>query len=341
MTIANATPFTLTNGTTADATQVQANFDQLIANVNANAAANGANSDITSLTGLTTPLGRTYGGSQFYIGGTSTGAADAQVVATLVPTTGFSLYAGVMVAFIAGFNNTAATTLNVFGSGAKNVFRQISTGAAACVGGEIKAGQLVLVVYDGTQFQLLTDGYLSTPLLRSLGALTVVAGNILYGSGAAAVSVLAPGTSGQFLTSGGAGAPTWTTPNTFSTQAEMETGTSTTTMVSPGRQHFHPGHPKAWANFEQSGTHSGNGYNVSSYTDNGTGLTEIAWTTAFSAATYGVTGWARATGIPSVLILTAKSSGTYTTAAIEVAVSDVNQIDRDTTQAAISAFGDI
>ena len=298
MTIANAPPFTLTNGVTGDATQVMANFNQLIANVNANAAANGANSDITSLTGLTTPLGRTYGGAQFYVGGTSTGSGNAHVVASAVPA-GFSLYTGVMVAFISGFNNSGATTLNFGGSGVKNVFRQISTGAVACVGGEIVAGQVLIAVYDGTQWQLVTDGYLSTPLLRSLGGLNVVAGDILYGSGAATLAVLAPGISGQVLTSGGAGAPTWGTPSTNATAAEMEAASSTTAWSTPGLQQRHPGHPKAWARWTPRGTNGActvtSSYNVSGVTRDAGGTYTVSFTTPFSDTTYSMVGSQRFT----------------------------------------------
>lgn len=63
MAIVSSLPFALTNGTTADATQVQANFNQLVSNVNANAAENGVNSSITQMTGLTTPLSITQGGT--------------------------------------------------------------------------------------------------------------------------------------------------------------------------------------------------------------------------------------------------------------------------------------
>lgn len=62
-TIINPLPNTLTNGTTADANQVMANFDQIVEDVNANAAGTGTNSDITELTGLTTPLSVPQGGT--------------------------------------------------------------------------------------------------------------------------------------------------------------------------------------------------------------------------------------------------------------------------------------
>ena len=62
MTIINPLPNDFVNGTTIDATQVNANFSQIVTNVNANAAANGANDDITSLNALTTPIPPTAGG---------------------------------------------------------------------------------------------------------------------------------------------------------------------------------------------------------------------------------------------------------------------------------------
>lgn len=45
-------PFVFSNGTTADATQVNADLNQIVSNVNANAAANGANGDITSMSAV-------------------------------------------------------------------------------------------------------------------------------------------------------------------------------------------------------------------------------------------------------------------------------------------------
>lgn len=68
-TIISALPYTLTNGTTADAAQVMADFSQIVTQVNANAAASGANSDITSLVAvtsigpLTSPITITQGGT--------------------------------------------------------------------------------------------------------------------------------------------------------------------------------------------------------------------------------------------------------------------------------------
>lgn len=56
-------PYTLTNGQTADATQVMANFNSILSCANTNVARAGANSDITSLSGLSTPLSAAQGGT--------------------------------------------------------------------------------------------------------------------------------------------------------------------------------------------------------------------------------------------------------------------------------------
>lgn len=66
--------------------------------------------------------------------------------------------------------------------------------------------------------------------------------------------------------------------------AEMEAGTDTTRAVTPGNQHRHPGHPKAWANGTVSGTANAS-YGITSITDTGAGLATFNFTTAFSAAT--------------------------------------------------------
>jgi hypothetical protein len=152
-TIIGTLPFTLQNGTIADANQVMADFNTIIASVNANAANSGANSNITALNGLTTPLVYTSGGTSSYIGGTSSGSANAQVVASPIPG-GFNLITGKSIIFVAGFTNNGPTTLNVNATGVTNVFKQTASGAIAMAGGEIVAGQLYTATFDGTEYQI-------------------------------------------------------------------------------------------------------------------------------------------------------------------------------------------
>jgi len=62
MSVIPSLPVNILNGTVADATQVMANFNAIVTSVNANAANNGLNSNITVLTGLTTALSSSQGG---------------------------------------------------------------------------------------------------------------------------------------------------------------------------------------------------------------------------------------------------------------------------------------
>ena len=145
-------PFTLTNGTIADATQVMADYNALVTCLT-NAAAAGANNDITALLALTTPLTPAKGGTPVFLGGTSTGSSNAYVVATAVPA-GFSLTNQYTVIFAPNFTNTGAATLAVNGLTAKAIEKQTATGLAALVANDIQTGQLVVARYDGTQFEI-------------------------------------------------------------------------------------------------------------------------------------------------------------------------------------------
>jgi hypothetical protein len=78
MAIFSSMPNTLTNGQTADATQVMANFNQLVNNGNTGCAALGANNDITSLSALSTPLSTGQGGT-----GQTTGVPGTLVFSTV------------------------------------------------------------------------------------------------------------------------------------------------------------------------------------------------------------------------------------------------------------------
>lgn len=81
-----------------------------------------------------------------------TGVANAYV-ATLSPALG-AYAAGVLVQFKATNVNTTASTVNVNGLGAKTIKKL--DGVTDLVSGDIKAGQIVELEYDGTNFQMLS-----------------------------------------------------------------------------------------------------------------------------------------------------------------------------------------
>jgi hypothetical protein len=80
--------------------------------------------------------------------GTISGADT--ITGSLVPA--LTAYAaGQMFYFVAAGDNTGAVTLNINSLGAKNVTKN---GATALAAAEIKSGQTVAVIYDGTRFQI-------------------------------------------------------------------------------------------------------------------------------------------------------------------------------------------
>ena len=72
----------------------------------------------------------------------------------------------------------------------------------------------------------------------------------------------------------------------IATQANQETGTDTTTLVTSGRQHFHPSASKAWLLNTGNGSTITSSYNITSVTDTGTGKLTVTIATDFSSADY-------------------------------------------------------
>lgn len=146
-------PFNLINGITADATQVMANYNALVACLQLAAHA-GNNTDITSISGLTTPLPPAQGGSAIFAGANGVLAANNYTVATTVPAN-YTLQKGYTVVFVANAGNTGPVTLTVGATGPVNIYHQTTTGPAPLTGLEIAANDIVVAVYDGAQYQLI------------------------------------------------------------------------------------------------------------------------------------------------------------------------------------------
>ena len=104
-----------------------------------------------------------------------------------------------------------------------------------------------------------------------------------------------PGSDGQVLTSTGAGSPPAFEdaaggPDQAS-QAEMEAETNVDKYIAPDLLKNGPSSCKAWVKFDSGGTVNAS-YNVSSVTDNSTGLWTVNWNTDFSSVNYvAVPGW--------------------------------------------------
>ena len=153
--IVGTLPYQLLNGQNADASQVMANYNYIISQVNANAAKAGANSNITSLSGLVVPLSPGQGGSQFYSAGTASGSANAVVVASSITPSGFALVSGRFVRYTVAATNTSSTTLSFNGTTATAINKAYAGGLTALTGGEMVAGSTVDLYYNGTVYVLI------------------------------------------------------------------------------------------------------------------------------------------------------------------------------------------
>jgi len=145
-------------------------------------------------------LAQVQAGAFGYVASDS-GSSNAYVIAPSPAITGY--VAGQKFAFLAANVSSGASTLNVSGLGVKNVYYQ----NAAISGAMIKAGALILVVYDGTQFQMLSpaDTFLS-------GTVAIASGGTGATSAAAAATALGVGTgSSPQFTAVNVGAATDTT----------------------------------------------------------------------------------------------------------------------------------
>jgi len=96
--------------------------------------------------------------------------------------------AGQLFYYVAAGANTGAVTLNIDGLGAKAVTRDGSTALAA---GDINSGEIVVVIYDGTRFQMINaaNSFGNTTIN---GTLTVT-GNTTLGANVSIASALAVG----------------------------------------------------------------------------------------------------------------------------------------------------
>lgn len=106
-----------------------------------------------------------------YIAAGGTGNA----ITLTLPYSPGSYTTGLIVRFKATANNTGATTINVNGLGAKNLYKYTAGTLGNIVTGDIINGGMYEAMYDGTQFQLLT--------LQNAGITTVSQGDLNTSTG--------------------------------------------------------------------------------------------------------------------------------------------------------------
>jgi len=131
--------FTLTNGQVADATQVMANFNNILSCANNNLAKNGANSDITSISGLLTPLSASQGGTgvttgvgidvYFFVGGLT---GNSWIIGAYQPSMDIVLTNAKARCVVAGAGATGTTTYTLKDNGSTIGTAVVTAGGTSC-----------------------------------------------------------------------------------------------------------------------------------------------------------------------------------------------------------------
>lgn len=128
-------------------------------------------------------------------------------------------------------------------------------------------------------------------------------------------------------------------------QAEMEAAADMGRAVVPGRQQFHPGHPKAWIVFNGTGTPA----IIASYgmdgatpiTDNGVGNYTLKVATPFSSAgAYSIVAWCRSPEAGRLYGVTADPSDTKDADEIQIRVRKDDGAANDSAEITVLFFGD-
>lgn len=209
-------PNTLTNGTTADASQVMADFNAIVSAVNSNAAPL-ANAVFTNIINTFTqrqigvlaqqaadfPIAMQVQGNMNY--GSDAGTPNAFAVH---PTPAIAAYAdGQPIDFFAANMNGGAATLAVSGLTARPIVDQLGNALSS---GQIPKGAAVRVLTDNTNTRFILPSIdplaIRKPMFTQKGSIVVASGNAVAGS-------FAPGTDGTF--------PMWLGSETFGMRAGL------------------------------------------------------------------------------------------------------------------------
>ncbi len=221
-------------------------------------------------------------GNPVYIGGVSTGSANAQVLATLTPT-GFTLTDGFTITFTAGFTNTGAATMNANATGVMAIKKNSGGGPVPLTGGELTASNAVTLTYNASASAFIitnSGGLLASNNLSDVASAAASLSNL---GGASMATTI---TGGGIATGGGSLASNRVISVTAAVKSDQTTGTSNTVAVTPGVQQYHNSACKAFVQFVGSSGAVNGSYNVTSVTRNGTGDYTVNFTTAFANSNY-------------------------------------------------------
>lgn len=138
----------------------------------------GNNRIITLANGLAATDAATLGQVQSSIAKLLTSVTGADTITAVASPTLAAYTLGQMFYFVAAGANTTTVTINIDSLGAKSITRDGTTALAA---GDIQSGEICVIVYDGTQFQLVNGASQSASIVTE--NLTVNKATVLNESG--------------------------------------------------------------------------------------------------------------------------------------------------------------
>jgi hypothetical protein len=244
------------------------------------------------------------------------------LVGTSVPP--YTAYvAGMTLSFIPVNTNSGAVTLDLDGLGAKNIFVGSSTALSS---GDLVAGRIAQIQYDGTRFQLyqssLADNSVTTAKIVDLNVTTAKITDLNVTTGKLADSaVTAVKIADSNVTTG-------KIADANITAAKLDGAQSGSAPIYAAR---------AWVNFDGTGTvtirASGN---VSSITDNGTGDYTVNFATAMQDANYAATFGCKLASASSAVCYQFTASTTSSVRVRTTETSSATLFDADYVSVAIS-----
>lgn len=204
--IIGALPVTLTNGTVADATQVMADLNWIVAQVNANAAAaataarTDANNNFTAVqsgVAATAPANFPIASQvQNQVFNTLSSTLGTNAITARVSALAITGYVtGQAFTFVPSQTNTGPANITIDAAGSGIIFSAGST----LVGGELRAGVPASLLFDGTKFNIISQSQQKASFYTSfLGANVSLNNTGLYFDGPS----VAQGSAGTWFVSG-------------------------------------------------------------------------------------------------------------------------------------------